>query len=70
MIGIVRGLITVALLILFLMLVAWAWSGRRKKLFDSMARMPLEEDAAGGPAADAAADVAKPTSLGARSEPS
>ncbi len=44
MIGIVRGLITVALLILFLMLVAWAWSGRRKQLFDSMARMPLEED--------------------------
>jgi cytochrome c oxidase cbb3-type subunit 4 len=45
MIGIVRGLITVALLILFVMLVAWAWSGRRKQLFDSMARMPLEEDA-------------------------
>ena len=44
MIGIVRGLVTVALLILFLMLVAWAWSGRRKRLFDAMARMPLEED--------------------------
>jgi len=45
MIGIVRGLVTLALLVLFLMLVAWAWSGRRKKLFDSMARIPLEEDA-------------------------
>jgi len=45
MIGIVRGIITVALLVLFLILVAWAWSGRRKQLFDSMARMPLEEDA-------------------------
>jgi cytochrome c oxidase cbb3-type subunit 4 len=50
MIGIVRGLITVALLILFLMLVAWAWSGRRKQLFDSMARMPLEEDTDPAPA--------------------
>jgi cytochrome c oxidase cbb3-type subunit 4 len=49
MIGIVRGLITVALLILFVMLVAWAWSGRRKQLFDSMARMPLEEDADAAP---------------------
>ena len=44
MIGIVRGLVTVTLLVLFLILVAWAWSGRRKQLFDSMARMPLEED--------------------------
>jgi len=44
MIGIVRGVITLALLILFVMLVIWAWSGRRKELFDSMARMPLEED--------------------------
>ncbi len=44
MIGIVRGLVTVALLILFIVLVVWAWSGRRKQLFDSMARMPLEED--------------------------
>ena len=45
MIGTVRGLVTVALLLLFIILVVWAWSGRRKKLFDSMARMPLEEDA-------------------------
>jgi len=44
MIGIVRGVITLALLILFVMLVIWAWSGRRKELFDSMARMPLDED--------------------------
>jgi len=45
MIGIVRGLVTVTLLILFITLVVWAWSGRRKQLFDSMARLPLEEDA-------------------------
>ena len=59
MIGIVRGLITVALLVLFVILVAWAWSGRRKQLFDSMARMPLEEDA----------DPAAPARKNAGSEP-
>jgi cytochrome c oxidase cbb3-type subunit IV len=45
MMGIVRGVITLALLLLFIQLVLWAWSGRRKELFDSMARMPLDEDA-------------------------
>ncbi len=44
MIGIVRGVITLVLLILFVALVVWAWSSRRKELFDSMARMPLDED--------------------------
>ena len=44
MIGIVRGLITLALLVLFIALVAWAWSDRRKKTFDSMARMALEDE--------------------------
>jgi cytochrome c oxidase cbb3-type subunit IV len=45
MIGIVRGVITLVLMILFIALVRWAWSSRRKELFDSMARMPLDEDA-------------------------
>jgi cbb3-type cytochrome oxidase subunit 3 len=30
---------------MFIMLALWAWSSRRKELFDAMARMPLEEDA-------------------------
>jgi len=47
MIGILRGAITLTLLLLFIALVAWAWSGRRKRLFDSMARLPLDEDADG-----------------------
>ena len=46
MIGIVRGVITLVLMVLFIALIVWAWSGRRKNLFDAMARMPLEEDAA------------------------
>lgn len=44
MIGIVRGVVTLVLMLLFLMLALWAWSDRRKELFDSMARMPLDED--------------------------
>jgi cytochrome c oxidase cbb3-type subunit 4 len=44
-IGMVRGLITLALFVAFVALVAWAWSKRRKADFDALARMPLEEDA-------------------------
>jgi cytochrome c oxidase cbb3-type subunit 4 len=44
MIGIVRGVITLVLMLLFIALTLWAWSGRRKKLFDAMARLPIEED--------------------------
>ena len=44
MISIARGVITLVLMILFIALVRWAWSSRRKELFDSMARMPLDED--------------------------
>lgn len=43
MIGIVRGVITLVLMFLFITLALWAWSSRRKELFDSMARMPLDE---------------------------
>jgi cytochrome c oxidase cbb3-type subunit 4 len=45
MMGIMRGVVTLALLSLFILLALWAWSSRRKELFDAMARMPLEEDA-------------------------
>ena len=39
----VSGLITLALLILFLGGWAWAWSPRRKQEFDAAASQPLEE---------------------------
>ena len=45
MIGIVRGLITLALMSSFIALVIWAWGGARKESFDAMARLPLEDDA-------------------------
>jgi cytochrome c oxidase cbb3-type subunit IV len=44
MIGVVRGMITLALLLLFVGLFIWAWSSRRKDLFDRMAQLPLEDD--------------------------
>ena len=43
-IGLIRGLITGTLLVLFIWLVAWAWSRRRAPQFDVAARTPLEED--------------------------
>lgn len=46
MIGTIRGVTTGILLLVFIVLIGWAWSGRRKALFDSMARMPLDEDTA------------------------
>ena len=44
--GFLHGLWTAILLAVFVAIVAWAWSGRRKKDFDEAARLPLEEDAA------------------------
>jgi len=42
-IGTVRGLITLALLLAFVGLVAWAYSSRRKADFDRMAQLPFDE---------------------------
>ncbi len=38
---------TVLLLILFIGIVLWAFSSRRKQRFDAAARLPLEDDDAG-----------------------
>ncbi len=39
----ISGLITIALLVLFLGAWIWAWSPRRKAEFDAAARLPLDE---------------------------
>ena len=44
MIGLVRGMITLSLLLLFIGLFVWAWNGRRKEMFDRMAQLPLEDE--------------------------
>ncbi len=35
---------TIALLVTFLGIIAWAWSSRRKQDFDEAANLPLEDD--------------------------
>ena len=40
-----HGVWTAALLVIFIGIVVWAWSGKRKRAFDEAARMPLEDDA-------------------------
>jgi cytochrome c oxidase cbb3-type subunit 4 len=42
--GVVRGLITLVLLLAFLGLWTWAWSRKRKKDFEEAARLPLDDD--------------------------
>ena len=42
-IGIVRGLITALILLLFLGIWAWSFSKRRKPDFDAAARLPLDD---------------------------
>ncbi|MDE1922468.1 MAG: cbb3-type cytochrome c oxidase subunit 3 [Gammaproteobacteria bacterium] len=49
--GILRGIITLALMILFVLYAVWAWSNAPKKTFEAMSRLPLEDDdgTPGGP---------------------
>ena len=35
---------TVFILVVFVAIVIWAWSGKRKKAFEEAARLPLEDD--------------------------
>jgi len=42
--GTVRGLITLLLMAAFIALVAWAYSKRRKAVFEEMAQLPFHEN--------------------------
>lgn len=42
--GVVSGVVTGVLLVLFLGGWAWAWSGRRREDFEAAARLPLVND--------------------------
>ena len=42
--GIVRGLLTAAILVLFLGIWAWSWSRSRQEDFDAASKLPLGED--------------------------
>jgi len=43
-IGTFRGLMTALLMLAFVGLIIWAYSGRRARDFDAAARLPLEDD--------------------------
>lgn len=43
---------TVLLVAIFIGIVAWAFSGRRKQRFDEAARMPLNDDVPADPPGD------------------
>jgi cytochrome c oxidase cbb3-type subunit 4 len=45
---------TVVLFAVFIGIVFWAWSGRRRAAFDAAARAPLEDDDQGGAGGQAA----------------
>lgn len=40
----VTGLLTLALLVIFIAICVWAWSKRRKSDFEAAARLPLDEE--------------------------
>ena len=42
--GLIRGLLTAVLLLLFIGLWLWAWSRDRKGDFEAAAQLPLSED--------------------------
>jgi cytochrome c oxidase cbb3-type subunit IV len=40
----VTGLVTLALIVVFVAICAWAWSNRRRSDFEAAARQPLEDE--------------------------
>ncbi len=40
----ISGIITAILIVLFLGIVVWAWSSKRKNDFDEAAQLPLEDE--------------------------
>lgn len=39
-----QSVLTVIMFVLFLGIIAWAWSGKRKRAFDAAAQLPFIED--------------------------
>jgi cytochrome c oxidase cbb3-type subunit IV len=44
--GRLSGFMTAVLMLVFIGIVVWAWSNRRRAAFDAAAQLPLEEDPA------------------------
>ena len=43
-INLVRSIMTAVMFVVFMSIVFWAWSGRRKSDFEAAARLPLDDD--------------------------
>lgn len=43
-INLARSLVTVLLLLAFIGIVVWAWSGKRKQAFEAAARLPFDDE--------------------------
>lgn len=43
-INLARSVVTVLLLLAFIGIVIWAWSGKRKQAFDEAARLPFDDE--------------------------
>ncbi|HSP01053.1 MAG TPA: cbb3-type cytochrome c oxidase subunit 3 [Thioalkalivibrio sp.] len=43
--GLLQGLLTLLLMVLFVGIVVWAYSSRQKKRFDEASKLPFAEDA-------------------------
>ncbi len=41
---IARAVMTVVMLLVFVGIVVWAWSGRQRSRFDAAARLPIEDE--------------------------
>jgi cytochrome c oxidase cbb3-type subunit 4 len=41
--GLIHSLWTLLLMAVFIGIIAWAWSGKRKRTFDAAARAPLDD---------------------------
>ena len=42
--GLIHSVWTVLLFVLFIGIIVWAWSAKRKSRFDEAARLPLEDE--------------------------
>jgi cytochrome c oxidase cbb3-type subunit 4 len=47
-INLVRSILTLVLLAVFIGIVAWAWSGKRKQAFDAAAQLPFDDEPESG----------------------
>ena len=43
-INLVRSVLTLVMLAVFVGIVAWAWSGKRKQAFDAAAQLPFDDE--------------------------